>query len=140
MLIDRYAPEDVFARVPELARQTDPVLKQLDVLLEDDQLFEQVKADLSRRRPHTTETGRPSTPVEVILRLLVVQHLDVEGHVRMALAVERDLVGQEGETGLLAGFRDGERMPRPVRLRNAADGNAAVIAVIGRAAEIEIAF
>jgi hypothetical protein len=30
---------------------------------------------LSRRRPHTTETGRPSTPVEVILRLLVVQHL-----------------------------------------------------------------
>ena len=24
MLIDRYAPEDVFARVPELAGQTDP--------------------------------------------------------------------------------------------------------------------
>ncbi len=27
MLIDRYAPEDVFARVPELAEQTDPVLR-----------------------------------------------------------------------------------------------------------------
>jgi IS5 family transposase len=38
MLIDSYTPEDVFARVPELAAQTDPVLKQLDMLLDDDQL------------------------------------------------------------------------------------------------------
>jgi transposase, IS5 family len=53
----------------------EPELAELDRLLEDDQIFRQVKADLSRRRPHTTETGRPSTPVEVILRLLVVQHL-----------------------------------------------------------------
>jgi transposase, IS5 family len=75
MLIDRYAPEDVFARVPELAGQTDPVLKQLDVLLEDDQLFQQVKADLSRRFPQTSERGRHSTPVEAILRLLLVKHL-----------------------------------------------------------------
>ncbi len=32
MLIDRYESEDVFARVPELADQTDPVLVQLDHL------------------------------------------------------------------------------------------------------------
>jgi IS5 family transposase len=38
MLIDRYDPEDVFGRVPELADQTDPVLVQLDRLLEDDEL------------------------------------------------------------------------------------------------------
>jgi transposase, IS5 family len=50
-------------------------LAELDRLLEDDQLFQHIKADLSRRRPHTTLTGRPSTPVEVVLRLLVVQHL-----------------------------------------------------------------
>jgi IS5 family transposase len=43
--------------------------------LEYDQLFQYIKADLSRHRPHTTETARPSTPVEVILRLLVVQYL-----------------------------------------------------------------
>lgn len=30
MLIDRYPVEDVFARVPEVAAQTDPVLKTLD--------------------------------------------------------------------------------------------------------------
>jgi hypothetical protein len=30
MLIDLYLVEDVFARVPEVATQTDPVLKTLD--------------------------------------------------------------------------------------------------------------
>jgi len=75
MLIDRYAPEDVFAPVPELAGQTDPELRALDVLLDDDQLFEQVKADLARRFAHTVDRGRHSTPVEAILRLLLVKHL-----------------------------------------------------------------
>jgi transposase, IS5 family len=46
MLVDCYSYEDVFARVPELARQTDPVLQQLDRLLEDDQLYRRVRADL----------------------------------------------------------------------------------------------
>jgi transposase, IS5 family len=75
MLIDRYAEEDVFARVPQVAAQTDPVLKRLDVLLDDDLLFTQVKADLARRHPRTLGCGRHSTPVEVILRLLVCKHL-----------------------------------------------------------------
>jgi IS5 family transposase len=75
MLGDRAAPVDLFALVPALELRFEPELAELDRLLEDDQIFSQVKADLSRRRPHTTETGRPSTPVEVILRLLVVQHL-----------------------------------------------------------------
>jgi transposase, IS5 family len=75
MLRDRYTPVDLFELVPALMLQFEPVLAELDHLLEDDQLFQQVRADLSRRRPHTLKTGRPSTPVEVILRLLVVQHL-----------------------------------------------------------------
>ncbi len=75
MLIDRYAPEDVFARVPELAEQTDPVLRHLDGLLDDDPLVAHVKADLGQRYPHTLDHGPHSTPVEVILRLLVIQHL-----------------------------------------------------------------
>ena len=75
MLRDRSAPVDLFALVPALQLRFEPELAELDGLLEDDQIFRQVKADLSRRRPHTTETGRPSTPVEVILRLLVIQHL-----------------------------------------------------------------
>ena len=75
MLRDRYTPVDLFALVPALMLRFEPELAELDHLLEDDHLFQQVKADLSRRRPHTLKTGRPSTPVEVILRLLVVQHL-----------------------------------------------------------------
>src|SRR3954447_8485085 len=75
MLRDRSQPVDLFALVPALELRFEPELAELDRLLEDDQIFRQVKADLSRRRPHTTETGRPSTPVEVILRLLVIQHL-----------------------------------------------------------------
>jgi transposase, IS5 family len=51
------------------------VLAQLDTLLDDDALFQQVKADLSQRYPLTTRTGRPSTPVEVILRMLLIKHL-----------------------------------------------------------------
>src|SRR5258705_2546553 len=75
MLVDRYPPEDVFARVPELADQTDPVLVQLDRLLDDDQLYAQVRGDLARRYRLTPVHGRHSTPAEVLLRLLVVQHL-----------------------------------------------------------------
>src|SRR6478609_5012997 len=75
MLRDRSVPVDLFALVPALELRFEPELAELDRLLEDDQIFQQVKGDLSRRRPHTTETGRPSTPVEVVLRLLVVQHL-----------------------------------------------------------------
>lgn len=75
MLRDRYDPVDLFVLVPALELRFEPELAELDRLLEDDRLFEQVKADLSRRRPHTLQTGRPSTPVEVIVRLLVLQHL-----------------------------------------------------------------
>ena len=75
MLVDRYEPEDVFARVPALAAQTDPVLKELDRLLEDDLLYEQVRADLGKRYRSTLVHGRHSTAVEVILRLLICKHL-----------------------------------------------------------------
>ena len=75
MLRDRSTPVDVFALVPALALAFEPVLARLDQLLDDDTLFQAVKADLARRRPHTLRTGRPSTPVEVILRLLIVKRL-----------------------------------------------------------------
>jgi transposase, IS5 family len=75
MLVDCYPPEDVCARGPELAGQTDTVLVQLDRLLDDDQLYQRVRADLAGRSRLTPVPGRHSTPAEVILRLLVVQHL-----------------------------------------------------------------
>ena len=67
--------KDVFARVPAWAAQTDPVLVRWDRLLDDDGLDRQVRADLAGRYRLTLVHGRHSTPAEVILRLLVVQHL-----------------------------------------------------------------
>src|ERR687893_1364246 len=75
MLRDRSAPVDLFALAPQLTLEFEPVLARLDELLDDDTLFQAVKADLARRWPKTLVTGRPSTPVEVVLRLLVVRRL-----------------------------------------------------------------
>jgi IS5 family transposase len=75
MLIDKYQPEDVFVRVPELAAQIDPVLHTLDILLEDDDLYQHVRADLGKRYRFTLVHGRHSTPVEVTLRMLLCKHL-----------------------------------------------------------------
>jgi transposase, IS5 family len=75
MLVDRYAPEDLFARVPQAASRLDPVLKVLDRLLEDDQLYQQVRADFGKRYRWTLVHGRHSTPVEVLLRMRICKQL-----------------------------------------------------------------
>src|SRR5947209_1851856 len=75
MLTDRHAPQDLFTQIPGRPLQFEPVLAQLDRLLDDDALFRRVKEDLAKRYPHTLTRGRHSTPVEVLLRLLVVKHL-----------------------------------------------------------------
>ena len=75
MIRDRYDPVNLFRLVPQLQLEMEPTLAQLDHLLDDDVLFGAVKADLSRRYPHSTRCGRRSTPVEVMLRMLVLKHL-----------------------------------------------------------------
>jgi IS5 family transposase len=72
MLVEKYEPVNLFDLVP---LERDRVLDELDRLLEEDALFQEVKNDLAQRHPHTTTRGRHSTPVEVILRMLVVKHL-----------------------------------------------------------------
>jgi IS5 family transposase len=75
MIIDRYDPVNLFSLVPQLQLEMEPELAALDKLLDDDVLFQCVKADLLRRYPQSARRGRRSTPVEVILRILAVQHL-----------------------------------------------------------------
>ena len=74
MIVDRYQPVNLFELIPQLRLEMEPELAQLDRLL-DDELFLAVKADLSRRRPNSARLGRRSTPVEVILRMLIVRRL-----------------------------------------------------------------
>ena len=92
MLRDRYAPQDRFALVPQLQLALDPELAQLDQLLDDAALFPRVRADLVRRRPHTATRGRHATPVEVLLRLLVVKRLDHWSDAQAAHVVSDRLV------------------------------------------------
>jgi IS5 family transposase len=75
MLRHRHDRTDLFALVPQLGLRFEPLLEQLDRLLDDDEILDRVRDDLSRRYPRTRTRGRPSTPVEVILRMLVVMRL-----------------------------------------------------------------
>jgi IS5 family transposase len=92
MLVDRYEPEDVFARVPRMAERVDLVLNELDRLLDDDELYQQVRADFGKRYRYTLVHGRHSTPVEVILRLLICKHLYQWSYQQTRDEVDRDLV------------------------------------------------
>jgi hypothetical protein len=75
MIVDRHAPQDLFALVPQLVDDFEPELRELDRLLDDDELVRAIKAAMARRAPRSLTRGRRSTPVEVVLRLLVVKRL-----------------------------------------------------------------
>jgi IS5 family transposase len=75
MLKHRYERTDLFALVPQLGLRFEPELEQLDHLLDDDEILDLVRDDMARRSPRSRSRGRPSTPVEVILRMLVVMRL-----------------------------------------------------------------
>jgi IS5 family transposase len=66
---------NLFELVPKLKLEMEPELARLDVLLDDDELFSLVRADLLKRYPNSGRLGRHSTPVEVILRMLLVKRL-----------------------------------------------------------------
>jgi transposase, IS5 family len=53
----------------------DPALRQVDALLGDEPLIDAVWAVLPRGRLQSARRGRPGTPAEVVLRLLVLKHL-----------------------------------------------------------------
>jgi IS5 family transposase len=75
MLQDRYEKDQFFEHIFNLAAEMDPILCQIDRLLDDEALYQLIRQDLAKRYPHTETTGRKSTPVEVILRMLVVRRL-----------------------------------------------------------------
>ena len=50
-------------------------MKQVDEILEDEQLLEQVYERLARRWPQSGKLGRKATPAEVVLRLMVLRHI-----------------------------------------------------------------
>lgn len=75
MLRERYELDNFFIDIAKQVSEMEPVLVQIDGILDDEELYQMVRADMSQRFAHTNETGRPATPVEVVLRLLAVKHL-----------------------------------------------------------------
>ena len=61
MIVDRYDPMNLFEMVPKLELEFEPELVEFDRLLEDDELFELVKADLLKRYLHSERLDRKST-------------------------------------------------------------------------------
>jgi len=89
MLRDKYECDPAFwAIIEQQALKMDPELAAIDRILEDENLYQLIKADLAQHRPKTLQTGRNSTPVEAIIRLLAVKRLyrwsyaETEQHVR----------------------------------------------------------
>src|SRR5437763_1248399 len=76
--------------------RADPVLQQLEGLLDDEALYRRVRAELGARFPQTLIHGRHSTPAEVVLRLLLVKHLSCWSY--------RETVSRVADSLVLRGF------------------------------------
>src|SRR5215211_1908964 len=75
MLQDRYEIDKLFEGILKLTNRMDPILAEVDRLLDDEELYQLIRNDLAKRFPQTEVTGRNSTPVEVSLRMLAVKRL-----------------------------------------------------------------
>jgi IS5 family transposase len=75
MLVEQYPIDKRFEELLGYFPELSPELKKIDGYLEDEKLYRMIRTDLSKRYPKTKETGRHSTPVEVVLRMLVVRRL-----------------------------------------------------------------
>ena len=66
-------------------------LRRIDTLLEDESVIEVVAQALEQRWPQSRRRGRPGTPAEVVIRMLILKHLfdwsydDLEQEVRANL-------------------------------------------------------
>jgi IS5 family transposase len=75
MLVEHYPTDKRFEEIAKHFPKMNAELEKIDRYLEDEKLYRMIRADLSKRYPKTMETGRNSTPVEVVLRMLVVRRL-----------------------------------------------------------------
>jgi IS5 family transposase len=95
MLQDRYETDKLFRDILKLTNAMDPGLVEIDQLLDDEVLYQLIRHDLAQRHPQTEQTGRNSTPVEVILRMLAIKRLygfsyeQTEYHVRDSLVLRQ---------------------------------------------------
>src|SRR5688572_12815262 len=62
--------------LPDADKLWDPTLRRMDALLDDEGLVDRVAGALARRHPQSQRRGRLGTPAAVVLRMLVLKHLN----------------------------------------------------------------
>ena len=84
--------ETVIGSVEQLIEGlVEPPLRRLDEILADEALVDAVMEELAGRYPHSRSRGRPGTPGEVVLRMLVLKRIkhwsfeETEHEVRQSL-------------------------------------------------------
>jgi len=80
MIQRQYLPRSMFEAALGSIEQLiegliEPAFRRLDEVLADEQLLKAVLGRLAQRWPHSRTRGRPGTPAEVVLRLLVLKRL-----------------------------------------------------------------
>lgn len=92
MVRREYRQRSVFeVLLPDGGKLCEPELSRIDEVLCDEDLIDLVQEALSRRSKRSCVAGRPGTPAEVVLRMLVLKHLydwsfeECERHVRANL-------------------------------------------------------
>ncbi|MBE3108902.1 MAG: transposase, partial [Acidobacteria bacterium] len=78
--------------LPDADNLWPPALRRLDQLIEDEALVEVIAEALERRWPQSRRRGRPGTPAEVVLRMLVLKHLYRWSFAEMEQEVRANLV------------------------------------------------
>jgi len=98
MVIRRYQQRSIYE---ELTRQLLPDhealrweewLGKVDQVLEDGALIDLVQEALAQRYPRSKNRGRPGTPAEVALRLLLLKHLKHWSYAELEREVRANLV------------------------------------------------
>lgn len=92
MLRKKYKPDKEFDILIQLIGEMDDSIYEIDKILFDDKLFHLIELDLSKRYPNTTKTGRNSTPVEVILRMLALKYLRGLSYEKTIVNVNESLI------------------------------------------------
>jgi transposase, IS5 family len=79
----------------EVADLWEPWMRQADQVLEDDALLTLVQQELTRRIKKSKTRGRPGTPAEVVLRMLLLKHMRNYSFKELSRAVRANLVYRE---------------------------------------------
>jgi IS5 family transposase len=79
----------------EVADLWEPWMRQADQVLEDDALLSLMQRELARRVKKSQTRGRPGTPAEVVLRMLLLKHMRDYSFEELSREVRANLVYRE---------------------------------------------